>query len=57
MTGAVPMQGASIPVLVTLADLGDPQTTRAVLPDQVEAALGSGFHLHRISAEVVPNGL
>jgi hypothetical protein len=57
MTGAVPVQGASIPVLVTLADLGDPQTTRAVLPDQVEAALGRGFHLHRISAEVVPNGL
>jgi hypothetical protein len=57
MTGPVPVQGALIPVLVTLADLGDPQTARPVLPDQVEAAIGRGFHLHRISAEVVPNGL
>jgi len=28
-----------------------------VPPDEVEAALGKGFHLHGISAEVVPNGL
>jgi hypothetical protein len=57
MTGAVPVQGALIPVLVTFVDPADPRTARAVPPDQVEAALGRGFHLHGISAEVVPNGL
>jgi hypothetical protein len=57
MTGAVPVQGALIPILVTFADPADPRTARAVPPDQVEAALGRGFHLHGISAEVVPNGL
>jgi hypothetical protein len=57
MTGAVPVQGALIPVLVTFVDSADPRTARAVPPDQLEAALGRGFHLHGISAEVVPNGL
>jgi hypothetical protein len=57
MTGAVPVQGALIPVLVTFANPADPRTARAVPPDQLEAALGRGFHLHGISAEVVPNGL
>jgi hypothetical protein len=57
MTGAVPVQGALIPVLVTLTDAGDPGTARAVLPDEVEAALGKGFHLRGLTAEVVPNGL
>jgi hypothetical protein len=28
-----------------------------VAPDDVEAALGKGFRLHEISAEVVPNGV
>ena len=56
MTGAVPVTGALIPVLVTFAVLGDPGTARTVLPDDLEAALGKGFHLHGISAEVVPNG-
>jgi hypothetical protein len=57
MTGAVPVQGASIPVLVSFGDPGDPVTARAVQPDEVEAVLGKGIHLHGISAEVVPNGL
>ena len=57
MTGAVPVTGALIPVLVTFTDLGDPGTARAVPPDDLEAALGKGFRLHGISAEVVPNGL
>ena len=57
MTGAVPVQGALIPVLVTFSDPGDPATARAVPPDDLEMALGRGFHLHGISAEVVPNGL
>jgi hypothetical protein len=57
MTGAVPVTGALIPLLVTFSDPGDPATARAVSPDELEAALGNGFHLHGVSAEVVPNGL
>jgi hypothetical protein len=56
MTGVVPVQGALIPVLVTFTDLGDPATARTVPPDDLEAALGKGFHLQGISVEVVPNG-
>lgn len=56
MTGAVPVTGALIPVLVTFTDLSDPATARAVPPDDMEAGLGKGFHLHGVSAEVVPNG-
>src|SRR3979490_1881460 len=56
MTGAVPVTGALIPVLVTFTDPNDPGTARAVRPDDLETGLGRGFHLHGISAEVVPNG-
>ena len=55
--GAVPVTGALIPLLVTFSDPGDPATARAVPPDDLEAALGNGFRLHGVSAEVVPNGL
>jgi hypothetical protein len=57
MTGAVPVKGALVPVLVTLADLNDPGTAREVRPDEVEAGLGKGFHVGSISVEAVPNGL
>jgi hypothetical protein len=57
MTGAVPVKGALVPVLVTFTDLNDPGTAREVLPDEVEAGLGKGFHVGSISVEVVPNGL
>jgi hypothetical protein len=56
-TGAVPVTGALIPVLVTFAAPGDPASARAVPPDDLEAALGKGFYLRGISAEVVPNGM
>jgi hypothetical protein len=56
MTGVVPVTGALIPVLVTFTDSNDPATARALPPDGLEAALGKGFRLHGISAEVVPNG-
>jgi hypothetical protein len=56
MTGAVPVTGALIPVLVTFTDPDDPATARAVPPDDLVAVLGNGFRLHGISAEVVPNG-
>jgi hypothetical protein len=54
--GIVPVMGALIPVLVTFADPANPGTARNVLPDDTEAALGKGYRLHGISAEVVPNG-
>jgi hypothetical protein len=57
MTGAVPVQGAVMPVLVTFSDLNNSVTARAVPPDDLEIALGKGFRLQGISAEVVPNGL
>jgi hypothetical protein len=56
MSGVVPVTGALIPVLVTFTDLGDPATARTVQPDDLEAALGRGFHLQGIFVEVVPNG-
>jgi hypothetical protein len=57
MTGAVPVQGAVMPVLVTFSDLNKPDTAHAVPPDDLESALGKGFQLQGISAEMVPNGL
>jgi hypothetical protein len=57
MTGIVPVTGALIPVLVTFADPADPATMRSVAPDDLEASLGAGYRLHRVTAEVVPNGL
>jgi hypothetical protein len=56
-TGVVPVKGALVPVLVTFTDPGDPGTARVVLPDETEGALGKGFRVGSISAEVVPNGL
>src|ERR1700712_774245 len=57
MTGAVPVTGALIPVLVTSSDPKDPGAGRPGQPDGMEAALGAGFRLKEITAEVVPNGL
>ena len=54
--GVVPVTGKLIPVLLTFADPADPGTARAVSPDDSEAALGNGFRLHGLAAEVVPNG-
>jgi len=56
MTGIVPVTGALIPVLATFADPSDPATMGTVAPDHLEASLGPGFLLHRVTAEVVPNG-
>ena len=56
MTGPVPVTGALIPVLVTFADPSDPATARNLAPDDLEAVFGKGFHLHGVTAEVVPSG-
>jgi hypothetical protein len=57
LTGTVPVTGALIPVLVTFTDPKNPATARAVLPDDIGAVLGSGFRLHGVAVEVVPNGV
>jgi hypothetical protein len=57
LTGAVPVTGALIPILVTFTDLSNPATAHAVPPDNLAAVLGQGFRLHGITAEVVPNGI
>ena len=44
-------------MLVSFADPADPASARRVPPNEVEGALGKGYRLRGISAEVVPNGL
>jgi hypothetical protein len=56
MTGAVPVTGALIPVLLTFADPAIPGTARTVSPDDAAGALGPGYRLQAITAEGVPNG-
>jgi hypothetical protein len=56
LSGAVPVQGAHIPVLVSFADRNDPASARRVMPDHPEAVLGPQFQLGPIVVEVVPNG-
>jgi hypothetical protein len=55
--GVVPVKGALIPVLVSFGDPANPGSVRTVAPEDAEAALGKGFRLHGVTAEVVPNGL
>jgi hypothetical protein len=56
MTGAVPVTGALIPILLTFADPKDAGSARLVAPDDVAQALGEGFRLRGVTVEVVPNG-
>jgi hypothetical protein len=56
LTGAAPVNGALVPVLVSFGDLSDPTTARRAVPDDLAAALGRGFQLHGIFAEAMPNG-
>jgi hypothetical protein len=56
MTGVVPVKGELVPVLLTFADPANPGTARAVSPNEPEAALGKGYRLRAVTAEVVPNG-
>jgi hypothetical protein len=56
MTGVAPVQDTVLPVLVSFGDPANPGTARPVPPDDAEAALGKGFRLRAVTAEVVPNG-
>src|SRR5260370_35644852 len=51
MTGAVPVKGTLVPVLVTFTDLNDPGTAREVLPDEVEAVWGERFYFGSLSVQ------
>src|SRR5258708_31435239 len=54
MTGVAAVTGALIPVLLTVADAGDPATARKAAPDGLEPPSGNGCRLHGVTAEVVP---
>src|SRR4029079_18491133 len=56
LTGAMPVRGALIPVLIAFADPAVPGSAQVVRPDEAEAVLGQGYRLQKVSAEVVPNG-
>jgi len=56
MQGVVPVKGELIPVLATFSDPANPSTMRTVPPDDFASSFGSGFSLHGVSIEVVPNG-
>ncbi|MDE5453884.1 hypothetical protein GWE18_13605 [Bradyrhizobium sp. CSA112] len=56
LAGAVPVEGALIPVLATFAEPAAPGSAKVVPPDDVEAVLGKGYRLQGISTEVVLNG-
>jgi hypothetical protein len=56
LTGTVPVKGALIPVLVSFTDPAVPGSAKVVSPDDAEAALGQGYRLRGLTAEVVPNG-
>jgi hypothetical protein len=55
-TGAVPVTGAAIPLLVSFTDLADPKTARLVSPDHLDAVLGEGTQLEGLTLSVVPVG-
>ncbi len=56
LSGVVPVTGAVLPILLTFTDPADPSSAREVSPVDVEASLGKGYRLGRVTVEVVPNG-
>lgn len=57
VTGDAAVTGDLIPVLVSFADLNDPNSARAIPPDDFEGTFGKGVRLRGLRVEVVPNGL
>jgi hypothetical protein len=56
LSGVVPVNGALMPVLLSFADPANPGSARMVSADDAAAALGAGYRLRAVTAEVVPNG-
>ncbi|QWG22846.1 hypothetical protein KMZ93_23305 [Bradyrhizobium sediminis] len=57
LSGTVQLYGNLIPTLVTFADVADPKTARVLAPPNIEAAFGAGYHLKRVTLEMLPAGL
>jgi hypothetical protein len=56
LSGVVPVSGALMPVLLSFADPANPGSARMVSADDAAAALGAGYRLGAVTAEIVPNG-
>jgi hypothetical protein len=54
LSGVVPVSGALMPVLLSFADPANPGSAHTV--SAAAAALGAGYRLRAVTAEVVPNG-
>src|SRR6476620_7838449 len=50
LSGAVPVNGALIPALVSFADPANPGSARIVSADDADAALGAGYRLRAVTA-------
>lgn len=57
VTGDAAVTGNLVPILVSFADLNDPNTARTIAPDDLENAFGKGVQLRGFRVELVPNGL
>jgi hypothetical protein len=57
LSGTVPVYGNLIPTLVTFGDVTDPKTARVLDPANIEATFGDGYHLERVTLEMVSVGL
>lgn len=50
--GKVQLSGRTLPLLVTFADMSDPNTLRVVKPDNLAAAFGPGYALKSVMLEL-----
>jgi hypothetical protein len=57
LSGKVELYGDLIPTLVTFTNPADPKTAEVLDPTNIEATFGNGFHLNRVTLEMVPVGL
>lgn len=57
LSGTVQLYGNLIPTLVTFGDVTDPKAARVLNPANIEAAFGDGYHLKRVTIEMLPIGL
>jgi len=57
LKGEVDLQSNLIPTLVTFADLSDPWSARVLESEHIDAVLGRGYRLDRVTLRMVPVGL
>jgi hypothetical protein len=56
LSGTVQLNGNLIPTLVMFANVADPKTARVLDPGNLEADFGGGYHLKRVTLEMLPVG-